>query len=168
MGAVAPGAVVVERGATVATPELDAATVGGADIDAPPAEEVALEPTAPVAVPAGGAGTRCRPVGPPVPVSADVALSVRDLRVTYASARGPVVAVDGVSLDVRRGESVGLVGESGCGKSTLGRGILGILPGGRHRHRPGGGGRGGAVDAVGRPSGARPGARRWPSSSRSR
>ena len=35
VGAVAPGAVVVERGATVATPELDAATVGGADIDDP-------------------------------------------------------------------------------------------------------------------------------------
>ena len=92
---------------------------------------------------ADGAGRRPRPrrsatagrrrsprPRPPVPVAADVALSVRDLRVTYASARGPVVAVDGVSLDVRRGESVGLVGESGCGKSTLGRGILGILPGG--------------------------------------
>ncbi|MEA2902537.1 MAG: peptide/nickel transport system ATP-binding protein [Actinomycetota bacterium] len=125
VGAVAPGAVVVERGATVATPELDAATVGGADIDAPPAEEVSLEPTAPVAAPADVV-----PPPVPVPVPADVALSVRDLRVTYASARGPVVAVDGVSLDVRRGESVGLVGESGCGKSTLGRGILGILPGG--------------------------------------
>jgi peptide/nickel transport system ATP-binding protein len=37
---------------------------------------------------------------------------------------GDVKAVDGVSLDIKRGETVGLVGESGCGKSTVGRAIL--------------------------------------------
>ena len=37
---------------------------------------------------------------------------------------GTVRAVDGVDLEIRQGEAVGLVGESGCGKSTLGRAIL--------------------------------------------
>lgn len=41
---------------------------------------------------------------------------------------GHVRAVDDVSFDIRRGETVGLVGESGCGKTTLGRCISGLLP----------------------------------------
>src|SRR5881397_3342878 len=37
---------------------------------------------------------------------------------------GDIKAVDGVSLTIKRGETLGLVGESGCGKSTVGRAIL--------------------------------------------
>ena len=46
-------------------------------------------------------------------------LSVSGLTVEYATARGPVRAVDSVDLTLRSGEFLGIVGESGCGKSTL-------------------------------------------------
>jgi peptide/nickel transport system ATP-binding protein len=55
-------------------------------------------------------------------------LSVRDLEITYNTESGPVPAVRGVDLDVRRGEVLGLAGESGCGKSTIGLGVLRLLP----------------------------------------
>jgi len=46
-------------------------------------------------------------------------LEIRDLSVDYLTDRGAVRAVDRVSLEVRKGEFLGIVGESGCGKSTL-------------------------------------------------
>ena len=55
-------------------------------------------------------------------------LSVRDLEVTYATQAGPVPAVRGVSLDIDKGEVLGLAGESGCGKSTVVNAILRLLP----------------------------------------
>ena len=56
-------------------------------------------------------------------------LSVRDLRVTFRrSGEEPFTAVDGVSFDVRPGQTVGLVGESGCGKSVTSLAIMGLLP----------------------------------------
>jgi peptide/nickel transport system ATP-binding protein len=55
---------------------------------------------------------------------ADVLYSVRNLTVDYNTRMGPVRAVDAVSLDIRRGEILGLVGESGCGKSTLGKALM--------------------------------------------
>jgi oligopeptide transport system ATP-binding protein len=70
-----------------------------------------------------------------VEAKADNLISLRGLAVHFPVLRGlfrrrrvaTVHAVDGVDLDVRRGETLGLVGESGCGKSTLGRAILQLV-----------------------------------------
>jgi len=55
-------------------------------------------------------------------------LSVRNLKVHFKVQKGWVRAVDGVSLEVDEGETVGLVGESGCGKTTLAYAITQLLP----------------------------------------
>lgn len=55
-------------------------------------------------------------------------LSVENLRVTFHSLEGTFSVVNGVTITVRRGESVALVGETGCGKSVTLRAILGLLP----------------------------------------
>ncbi len=55
-------------------------------------------------------------------------LSVKDLRLYFRTLKGPVQAVDGVDLTLRRGRTVVVVGESGCGKTSLGRAILRLLP----------------------------------------
>ncbi|WP_313756037.1 oligopeptide/dipeptide ABC transporter ATP-binding protein [Tissierella sp.] len=54
-------------------------------------------------------------------------LQVRDLKKYFNTPKGLLHAVDGVTFDINKGETLGVVGESGCGKSTLGRVILHLL-----------------------------------------
>ena len=74
--------------------------------------------------------------GSPGGVEEDLLVDVRGLKVHFPIKRGVVFdrtvghvyAVDGVDLQIRRGETYGLVGESGCGKSTFGRALLQLEP----------------------------------------
>jgi len=54
-------------------------------------------------------------------------LTITDVHVHYPVGRKILRAVDGVSLDVAAGETLGIVGESGCGKSTLAKAVLGLV-----------------------------------------
>jgi len=72
---------------------------------------------------------------PSAPASDRPLLEVRDLRTWFPVRRGffqrivrHVKAIDGVSFHIKRGETLGLVGESGCGKTTVGRTILRLVP----------------------------------------
>src|SRR5262249_6857681 len=73
-------------------------------------------------------------VGPTEPLMGEILLDVEGLKKYFPIRRGllrrvvgQVRAVDGVSFTVRRGETLGLVGESGCGKTTVGRCILRLI-----------------------------------------
>ncbi|RXZ80419.1 ABC transporter ATP-binding protein [Paenibacillaceae bacterium] len=56
-------------------------------------------------------------------------LSIRGLRTYFDTARGSIAAVDGIDMDIYKGEIVGIVGESGCGKSLTSLSIMGLNPG---------------------------------------
>src|SRR5690606_3223950 len=58
----------------------------------------------------------------------DILLSVQDLGVRFPTPRGELQALDAVSLDLRRSNTLAIVGESGSGKSVLSRSILRLLP----------------------------------------
>lgn len=57
----------------------------------------------------------------------DIILDVKSLSVEYHTSLFPVKAVEDVSFNLQRGESVGLVGESGCGKTTVAKALMGML-----------------------------------------
>lgn len=59
----------------------------------------------------------------------DCLLEIKNLTIAYRTGGGhSTTAVDGVSLNLSKGESLGLVGESGSGKSTIGAAVMGLLP----------------------------------------
>lgn len=58
----------------------------------------------------------------------DILLSVKNLVVEYTSGKDVIHAVNGVSFDLERGKTLGLVGETGAGKTTIAKSILRILP----------------------------------------
>src|SRR6266852_236710 len=61
-------------------------------------------------------------------VRSDALLEIDNLKTHFFTHDGVVRAVDGVTLDIRPGETLGLVGESGCGKSVTAHSLLRLLP----------------------------------------
>ena len=58
----------------------------------------------------------------------DLLIEIKDLKTYFFLTEGTVRAVDGVSFNIKRGQTMGVVGESGCGKSITARSILRIIP----------------------------------------
>ena len=73
----------------------------------------------------GPATERAATAGPPT--DPDILLDVRDLRTHFHVMDGVVKAVDGVTFQLRRGQTLGVVGESGCGKSVTAMTIMRLL-----------------------------------------
>jgi peptide/nickel transport system ATP-binding protein len=116
-------------------PVLEPAGLGGSLARCLRAGELTL---AGVRIPASAAAAAATAPGAASPATGrptEVLLDIRGLTKRYPVGAGvfgkssrTITAVDDVTIDVRRGESVGLVGESGAGKSTVGRLVLGLTP----------------------------------------
>lgn len=63
-------------------------------------------------------------------------LSVKDLAIHYFTDDGVVYAVNGVSFELAKGETMGLVGETGAGKTTTALGLMQLVPDPRERSSP--------------------------------
>src|SRR5690606_30452440 len=68
------------------------------------------------------------PRGPETTADTDLLLKVRDLRTHIDTPAGRITPVDGVDISLRRGETIGIVGEPRSGKSMLVRSLMGIAP----------------------------------------
>ncbi|HOL55523.1 MAG TPA: ATP-binding cassette domain-containing protein, partial [bacterium] len=55
-------------------------------------------------------------------------LKVKDFSLSYRTRKGDVEAVNRVNFDLKKGETLAVVGESGCGKSSLARGLIRLFP----------------------------------------
>jgi len=62
-------------------------------------------------------------------IEQDAFLDVENLRVSFNTDEGVILAVDGISFSVKRGQTLGIVGESGSGKSVSTKAIMQLLPG---------------------------------------
>lgn len=79
----------------------------------PETQESAFTPDDPTSLPAG---------------TGEILLELKGLKTYFDTREGVVKAVDGIDLEVRRGEVLGIVGESGCGKSVTSLSIMGLVP----------------------------------------
>src|SRR4030065_1228977 len=57
----------------------------------------------------------------------DILVELRDLYINFYTYQGVVKAIDGVDLEIRKGETLGLVGETGCGKSVTASAIMKLI-----------------------------------------